>query len=228
VTTTPAILDRRLYTFAQIDALAALTTGTASRWLEGYHRGDRFYPPLLREKPTGDELATWGEFVEVALVSRYRRKGLGVIRLRPMIERLSAETGVKYPLAHERPLIYDRHLILRIQKESDIPDPLRVVMQLGDGQLVLAPLAEQFFATVEWDDDIARRIMPDGRGSPVRIDPLRSFGRPTVGAVRTGRLAEAFRAGDSIEALARGYDMDPATVEAAVRFEANRALAPAA
>ncbi len=225
---TVALLDRRLYTYAQIDTVAGLNSGTARRWLEGYTRRGTYFPPLLRSDSTGDELATWGEFVEVDLVARYRRKGISVIHLRPMIERLREEVGGRYPLAQAEPLVYGRELIWRIQGEEQIPKPLQIVMQLGDGQLVLAPLAEQFFESVEWEGSIARRIMPDGPGSPVRIDPGFAFGRPTVRGIRTDRLAEAFRAGDSIELLARGYEVEEADVEAAIRHETNRASVKAA
>lgn len=223
-----AVLDRRLYTYAEIDTVAGLNTGTAKRWLEGYTRRNVHFPPLLRSVPTGDDLATWGEFVEVDLVARYRRKGISVVRLRPMIERLRAEVGERYPLAQAEPLVYGRELIWRIQGEEQIPKALQIVMQLGDGQLVLTPLAEQFFESVEWEGSIARRIMPDGPDSPVRIDPGFAFGRPTVRGIRTDRLAEAFRAGDSIELLARGYQIEETDVEAALRYEANRASVKAA
>ena len=219
------MLERRLYTFGEVDTFAGLNAGTAKRWLEGYRVSGKFFPPLLRPEPTGDELATWGEFVEVDLVGRYRNRGISVLRFRPMLERLRAEVGGPYPLARERPLVYGRELVLRLQQETKVPRALRIVEQLRDGQLVLAPLAERFFESVEWVGDIARRIMPDGPQSPVRIDPLRAFGRPTVQAVRTERLAEAFRAGDSIESLAEGYELDVATIEAAIRFETNRAQA---
>ncbi len=222
------VLDRRLYTYAEIDTVAGLNSGTVRRWLEGYTRRGVYFPPLLRSEPTGDELATWGEFVEVDLVARYRRRGISVIHLRPMVERLREEVGGRYPLAQARPLIYGRELIWRIQGEEQIPKALRIVMQLGNGQLVLAPLAEQFFESVEWEGSIARRIMPDGPESPVRIDPGFAFGRPTIRGIRTDRLAEAFRAGDSIELLARGYEIEEADVEAAIRYEANRAAVKAA
>jgi uncharacterized protein (DUF433 family) len=222
-----AVLDRRLYTFGEVDALARLKPGTARRWLEGYQRGQTFYPPLLRPEPTGDELVTWGEFVEVDLVGRYRRKELPVVKLRPMLERLRTEVGDQYPLAIQHPLVYGLQLLLTLQHETGVPDALRLAMQLGDGQLVLTPVAQQYFMSVEWVDEVARRIMPDGPDSPVRIDPLRAFGRPTVQAVRTERLAEAFRAGDSIESLAKGYELGIPVVEAAIRFETVRTLAAA-
>jgi hypothetical protein len=52
------LLDRPVYGIGQVDGLVGLSGGTARRWIEGYSRGDRTYPPVVREEPTGSELVT--------------------------------------------------------------------------------------------------------------------------------------------------------------------------
>jgi uncharacterized protein (DUF433 family) len=97
------------------------------------------------------------------------------------------------------------------------------VEDLRTGQLLLVPLTAGFVASIDHKDNVAARLHPDGVESPVRIDPRRAFGRPTVRAVRTERLFEAFLGGDTIEDLAEMYELPAIDVESAIRFESSRA-----
>ena len=76
------LLDRDVYSMNQVDRLLDLSSGTATRWIDGYSRRDRRYEPLVRVASTGSELVTWGEFVEARLISEYRRQGVSVFRMR--------------------------------------------------------------------------------------------------------------------------------------------------
>src|ERR1700675_1890986 len=69
------LLNRPTYGLAQVDRLLGLPGGTARRWIDGYERAGKRYPPVVRESSTGDAIATWGEFVETRLLSEYREAG---------------------------------------------------------------------------------------------------------------------------------------------------------
>jgi len=44
---------RPVYTYAEVDRLLPLTTGTAKRWIDGYERAGRAYDPWFgRNTPT--------------------------------------------------------------------------------------------------------------------------------------------------------------------------------
>ena len=58
---------------------------------------------MIRDVPTGDDIVTWGEFVELGYLREYRRWGVPLQRLRPMIEELRREFATPYPLATARP-----------------------------------------------------------------------------------------------------------------------------
>jgi hypothetical protein len=64
-----SVLDRRVYVMPDVDLYLGLPSGTARRWIDGYSRGGRSYPPVIREEPTGDETVAWGEFVETRLLA---------------------------------------------------------------------------------------------------------------------------------------------------------------
>lgn len=60
-----------------------------------------------------------------------------------------------------------------------------------------------------------------GNWPGVVCDPQISFGEPTLAGfgVRTAVLAEKFYAGDSIEELAKDYEIPKLTVQNAIRYE---------
>ena len=45
------LLDRAIYSYADVDRFVGVPAGTARRWLEGYEREGRFYDPVLRPSP---------------------------------------------------------------------------------------------------------------------------------------------------------------------------------
>jgi hypothetical protein len=55
-----SLLDRRLYSFPEVDRLLGLSGGTARRWINGYVSARRHYEPVLRPITTQDAQATWG------------------------------------------------------------------------------------------------------------------------------------------------------------------------
>lgn len=81
-------LDRPVYGLGQVDRVLGLPGGTARRWIDGYTRAGKRYPPVVREEPTGDEAVTWGEFVETRLLAEYRDAGVPIVRMRPAIDKL--------------------------------------------------------------------------------------------------------------------------------------------
>lgn len=214
-----SLLDRAIYSYADVDRLVSLHSGTTRRWLEGYERGGRFYDPVLRPEPTGGDVVTWGEMVEARLLAEFRSRDVPVQRLRPAIVKLRKEFG-RYPLAHARPFleVEGRELVRIVQEQVGLERSLQLVM-VRNGQLVLADTAERFRSAVMYDGDIVGRLRPDARTPDVVMDPLRSFGQPAIRNVRTESLAEDFRAGTSRDELADLYDLSVELVDEAIRFE---------
>jgi uncharacterized protein (DUF433 family) len=214
-----SLLDRAIYSYPDVDRLVGLHSGTARRWLEGYERSGRFYEPVLRAEPTGDDAVTWGEMVEARLLAEFRSRDVPVQRLRPAINRLRIEFG-RYPLAHARPFldVDGRELVRIVQDQVGLERQLQLVV-IRNGQLVLAESAQRFSTAVEYVGDIVGRLKPDVRTPDVLMDPRRSFGQPSVRNVRTESLAEDFRAGTTREELSDLYDLSPEQVDGAIRFE---------
>jgi uncharacterized protein (DUF433 family) len=217
--TRPSLLDRSIYSYADVDRLVGLHSGTARRWLEGYERSGRFYDPVLRPEPSGADAVTWGEMVEARLLAEFRRRDVPVQRMRPAIVRLREEFG-PYPLAHARPFldVEGRELVRVVQEQVQLERPLQLVV-VRNQQVVLAETAERFRSAVDYDRGVVWRLRPDPRTPAVVMDPDRTFGQPAVRNVRTDALAEDYRAGTTRDELADFYDLSADQVDAALRFE---------
>ena len=216
-----SILERPVYGTAEAAGLLGLRTDRTRAWLDGYERQGVVYPPVIRVDRTGDDIVTWGEFVELGYLREYRRKGVPLQRLRPVIDELRREFDTPYPLATAKPYVYGKELVLEVQEKNDIPRSIAIVIATGQ-TIALVEEADRFFKKVEFDPGTqgdVRRLHPAGRASPVVIDPLVRFGQPSVQGVATGRLWELFDAGESIDDIADGYEMAPALVGAAVAYE---------
>jgi uncharacterized protein (DUF433 family) len=222
VTTRPvSILDRPVYGVPEAAALLGLRADRARAWLDGYTRLGVDYAPVIRVEPTGDEIVTWGEFVELGYLREYRRKGVPLQRLRPVIDELRREFHTPYPLATARPYLLGRELVLEVQERADLPAAIAIVIRSGQ-HVLLADDASRFLRKVEFqppDDGEVTRIHPAGRASPVVIDPLVRFGRPSVQGVSTERLWELADAGEQFAQIADGYDMAEDLVRAAIAYE---------
>lgn len=217
-----SVLDRRVYVMADVDRYAGLPHGTSKRWIDGYVRAGRAYPPVIRESTTGDETVSWGEFVETNLLAGFRHRGVSLQRLRPAIERLREETGLPYPLAARQTLldVEGRELVQRVQDSTDLARQLRLVV-VRSGQLMLSEPTEAFVQQARYADGVVSQLsFGDG---VVWADPTRAGGRPAVRSVPVEVLAEGFRAGESAEVLAELYELSAAEVEAALRYEMRAA-----
>jgi hypothetical protein len=54
------LLDRRLMTSHEAARQLGIPATTVIRWLEGEQRRGTWYPPVLREDPTGQTDVSWG------------------------------------------------------------------------------------------------------------------------------------------------------------------------
>lgn len=103
----------------------------------------------------------------------------------------------------------------------------------AEGQIVMREVMAHL-ERIEWENSIAVRLFPftrlDTLDAPrsVCIDARYSFGRPILreSRIATAVIAERYKAGDSIQALAEDYGCSPLEIEEGVRCELR--LSPAA
>lgn len=210
------VLDRELYAVSEAARLLRMPAQTLRNWICGYSRAGRRHPPVLRNEPD-DSGITWGEFVEAAYLSFYRQeRSISMQSMRRAIEGLRRRyPDVKYPLAHFEPHTSQGQLLAE-DVEGDVEDAVSGQLLFVDGVI------RRFMTAVDWERDIAVRLRLDPQNALVEVDPLRSFGLPTVSGIRTETLWELFQAGESLIGVGRLYDLDSEAIEAAIRFESSR------
>jgi uncharacterized protein (DUF433 family) len=225
------LLDRRVMTAQEAARQLGIPATTLIRWLEGDHRGGAYYPPVLREEPTGQADMSWGEVVEARYLRAYRAKSVPMQRLRPFIADMRQKFGVPYPLAHYKPFASGRRLMLEVQEQRHLPEALRMVYEVSTGQLILDARVTGYLERVDFAetaDQEALRIRPAGKESPVVIDPMISSGAATVRGIRTEILAEQASAGTPVDEIAGDFRLPLDLVKAAISYEWSAETAVAA
>ncbi len=225
--------DRPVYGFGQVDRILGLKGGTSARWIDGYQRGGRSYPPVIRPERTGDEIVTWGEFIEARLLAEYRDAGVPLIKMRPAVEKLRDELNTRYPLASANTWLAaeGRELVRKVQDDVGLHRRLRLVVVRTDQQMLdWSPEAQEFSDSLQWDwaktakkQRVIASLNPDPTIRDVVVNPLQRFGEPSAQGVPTEIIRELYVAGDPIEMIAELYDLAPHVVQAAVRYELKTA-----
>ncbi len=215
-----------MYTEAQAARLLRLAPPTLHYWLEGGERRGKTYKPIIRSQATGSKKVTWAEFIEAGLIRQYRRNHqVPMTELRAVIENLRQSMGLDYPLAHARPFVSGRKLLVVAQEQAGL-DPEFALIAPVNGQYLLLPAAAQFYERVTWgEDETALEWRPDDRReSLVTIHPDIRFGSPSVGGISTSILFEQSEGGEDDHDLAETFDLTLPQVRWALSYEfANHA-----
>jgi uncharacterized protein (DUF433 family) len=217
------LLDRPVYGMSQAARLLGLRTDGLRHWIDGYERRGKVYAPVIRERSTGVDIVTWGEFIEAGYLREYRAKQVTLQYLRPVIGFLRERLQVQYPLATLKPYKSGRELALEAQEFVGLDPALSIVILGRDGTLMPSDSTIAFLDKVEFNgaSDVAERLFPLGRAKPIVLDPTRSFGEPTIptAGVRTEIIAELVGAGEDPGRIAEIYSISVADVEQVVDFE---------
>jgi uncharacterized protein (DUF433 family) len=225
------LLSRPVYGLSQVDRVLGLPSGTARRWIDGYERGSKRYDPVVREQTTGDEIVTWGEFVETRLLSEYRDAGIPMLHMRPAVVALRDELQTQYPLASAKTWldVEGRELVRKIQDKVGLEHRLSLVVVRTGQQLIWSYEADAFSRSIEWSEQTAdgqvERLRAQADLPDVVLDPLSGFGEPIIRGrnIRTEVLGELYGAGETMAGLAEMYELSPQLVDEAVRYEFWRA-----
>lgn len=225
--------DRPVYGFGQVDRILGVKSGTSERWIDGYRRAGKTHPPVIRPESTGDQIVTWGEFIEARFLAEYRDLGVPLVKMRPAVERLREELNTRYPLASAQTwlAVEGRELVRKVQEDVGLDRRLLVVVRNDQQMLDWSPPAQEFADSLHWQStgrgrtkrQIVGRLNPDPAIRDVVVDPLQRFGEPSTRGVPTEVIRELYSAGDPIEMIAELYELPRHLVEAAVRYELRAA-----
>lgn len=183
--------------------------------------GRAFFQPVLTIPAKDEALLSFVNLVEAHVLDAIRRQhDVPLHKVRVAIRFLERQFGSRHPLAEQR--IETDGCDLFVQKLG------RLINISQHGQLAMRELLATHLKRVEWDQNgLAVRLYPFTRKREalepkvVVIDPYVSFGRPVLlgTGIPTTVIAERYKAGESMDQLARDYGRQRLDIEEAIRCE---------
>lgn len=199
---------------------------TVRDWISGRHyrnnAGVRFSRPIIHVPDPSVKLLSFMNLVEIHVLDAIRRKhDIPLEKVRTAVNYLTKQFPSRHPLADQE-FVTDG-LNLFIKKFSQL------INISQEGQLAIHEVLQAHLHRIERDlHGIPVRLFPFTRKRDLQeepravvIDPQVSFGRPVlVGTgIPTAVIAERYKAGESMDALAEDYGRQRAEIEEAIRCE---------
>lgn len=228
-----------LYGLAETSRYLKINTNTLSSWVRGRNYKldggtKKWWSPVIRLPDSEKPFLSFYNLVEVHVLSGIRRiHNVQFYKVRSALNYLEKEFPSNNPLA-KRDFWTDK-FDLFIKESGDLICASRY------GQQVIQEAVEQYLYRIDRDlDSFPFRLYPfsseikfkmkDSKHSPrdleiqpknIVIDPLISFGRPTLAGtgISTNVIAGRFRAGENVKNLAKDYDIEETQIQEALSYE---------
>jgi len=202
-----------------------MPTATLRSWVLGRFyptaRGREFFRPVIRLPQPSWPVLSFVNLVEAHILEAIRRQHeIPLRKVRSAVAFLERHYSSRHPLAEYR--FETDGLDLFIEKAG------LLINLTQDGQLEMRELVRASLRRIDWDlKGQPLRLFPFTRKREpeepraIVIDPFVSFGRPVLAGtgIATAVIAERFKAGESVDDLARDYDRGPLEIQEALRCE---------
>jgi len=223
-----ALLNTGIYRVPEAARLTKVSQGKIRRWLKGYDfcKGDgRRHSDAVWSgsiSPLGGKVALgFLDLMEIRFVDAFLRAGVTWKTMRKAHQLAREEIGGNHPFCTNRFATDGRRILLRPAREDADAALLDLVSTQAEFQRIVAP----FLAQLDFAEDTLARWWPMGRKRNVVVDPTRNLGQPIAAksGVPTQVLARSVEANDSVESVARWYEVLPEEVRDAIEFEESLA-----
>jgi uncharacterized protein (DUF433 family) len=201
----------------------SLPAATVRAWCVGYEyshvRGEarRFQPLIKPATKSPLSLSFWNLVELYVLASLRRHHEVPMAKVRAALRFTGRELGSSRPLIEET--FYTDGFEIFVEK-------YRTLLDATDGQTVMRDTLSQSLKRVDrGTDGRVLRFYPwllsPEEPRAVEVDPGRSFGRLVLAGtgIPTEIVGERFRAGDTIDALAKDFRVERSRIEQALRWE---------
>lgn len=216
-----ALVERKLYSYPEVDRILGLAGGTAHRWINGYERRGVEYDPVVRAEPTGTSRVKWGEFIEVYYLARFRASGIPLQKLRAILASVRERTESHYLFADDRVLYADPEtleIIYELQLEKGVSTFL--VKRTGQLQFELYADARKRLERITYEAGVAKALRPRIDLDHVVVYADRFFGKPKIedSGVSPDAVARLVRSGTPIKTVSELYGLDESLINEAGVF----------
>lgn len=213
------------YSITEAARYLRMPQATLRSWVVGRSyptaAGQRFFRPVIHLPEDGWPILSFVNMVEVHVLEAIRRQeNITLRKVRGAVAFLERHYHSRHPLAQHQ--FETDGLDLFIQRAG-------LLINLSQaGQLAMRDIVAAYLRRVERDvKGLPIRLYPFTRKREpeepraVVIDPFVSFGRPVLAGtgIATAVLAERFKAGESVEDLAKDYGRSALDIQEALRCE---------
>ena len=209
---------RRLFLPSYSLADAAKYTNSHPATISSWFNRDTILGPALAGRQKGHPLS-YLQMVEVAFVVTARRRGITLGEMRLNRNFFRQQFNVEFPFATFRFKHDGPRLLLDLQEVEPSAGLQKLILGGKAGQLAWEPHFEARFLEFEYEGDLAIIWHVGGLDSPVRIDPRRNFGAPTVNGIPTWAVKGRYESGEEIEEVQDNFSLESSEVVAALTFE---------
>ena len=215
---------RPMYSYAEADRIAGVTSGTSKRWVRGYSylsNGARVSAPPVTKcvMQSGEPGVSFFDLIEVAAIGRLKEIGWSLPAIRAAVESCQAMFHLERPLVTERFKSDGRDFF--VQRDAAL---IEVGIGRRRGERAWTEVLGPFLKTVAYEGGFVRRWWPIGEDRRVIVDPEYGFGLPVVAGsgVRTEIIYEQVQGFVSQHRIADDFNITLEDVEHAIQFEASR------
>jgi uncharacterized protein (DUF433 family)/DNA-binding transcriptional MerR regulator len=225
------LIGRGIYAIPEASRLTRVSRRAIRRWVMGYHYsidGDiRKSPPVVdRDYPVIDGVVALSflDLQEIRFVRAFRSKGVSWKVIREVYASARHELGDPHPFSTGR-FLTDGHTILQEQLGALRSTALlNIIRSQFEFRRIVAPFIKELeFANVKHLAAARQplRWWPTAGRRRVVVDPRLNFGQASLSkeGVPTAVLAQAYAVEQSIETVARWYELSSSAVRIAVEFE---------
>lgn len=221
-------IGRGIYSLPDAERLSGVPRRRIRRWMAGYsyrHEGElRHSSPAIASdlvQPEGTSVVGFVDLLEMRLLDAFRRYGLSWRTIRIAAEHAKELLGRHHPFSSRIFKTDGRTILAELVGATGDKHLLDLVRNQWEFEQIVAPY---LYEGIEYNDlQEPERWWPLGQDRSVVIDPSRSFGAPIVAqeGVPTEVLAHAFDSEESIDVVARWYEVSKRAVKDALEFESR-------
>ncbi|HWS55053.1 MAG TPA: DUF433 domain-containing protein [Pyrinomonadaceae bacterium] len=217
-----------LYSIPRASRYLKIPQRTIRDWVMGWKyqtmQGERLLDPVIKLPKPDVPVLSFMNLVEAHVLGGMRRlENVPFPKVRRGLNFLEERYPSRHPLADR---LFETDGVNLFIRDLD-----QLINISENGQVEMKEVVSEYLRRIDRNINVGVvRLYPFLKKEPsfdepkrVMIDPLISFGRPVlVGTgVPTDIIAERFYAGDTFDDLAKDYDITPAQVEEAIRYEGD-------
>jgi uncharacterized protein (DUF433 family) len=239
-----------LYGIREAAGYLAVPPSTLANWAYGYEHqkagvrvAGKPVVTAIRPERRHEAAVPFVGLAEAYALAAFRQAGVPLQRIRPAIDALHRELGLKYALASRRLYTDGAEILYDYAQHADgtpEAESARELVVVRNNQRVFADVVARYLRRVDFAPDGYAQVihLPQYRVADVTIDPDHAFGRPRFahGGAGLSDVIDLFVAGEPVDTVAEEFGLTRDEVrtpcvqppEQQPKFFLDRSLGPVA